>query len=237
MWSPAPCCGCVRCRSARTSPFLPWPRSGTAAPAAVPGTGDGRRLSAFEVMWEDFYRLVDLVAGQGRPVLPYGQPYYVLVEALGADPDVDARRFEQVLGDALEAGEIVDAAIAKSGAERRAMWALRDDVVQVGRNAPIFTFDVSLKISDMEAYVAEIRGALRHRWPETASLMVFGHLGDGNLHVIAGVGDRAPETRHAVEELVYRPLQRIGGSISAEHGVGHQKRDFSRCRGRRKKLP
>jgi FAD/FMN-containing dehydrogenase len=188
--------------------------------------GMGGSLSAFEVMWADFYRLVTSAPAQGRPVLPYGQPYYVLVEALGADPDADAHRFELVLGEALEAGEIVDAAIAKSGAERRAMWSLRDDVAQVGRNAPIFTFDVSLKISDMEAYVAEIRGALWRRWPATASLMVFGHLGDGNLHVIAGVGDRSPETRRAVEELVYRPLQRIGGSISAEHGVGYQKRDF-----------
>jgi FAD/FMN-containing dehydrogenase len=188
--------------------------------------GMGGSLSAFEVMWADFYRLVTSVPAQGRPVLPYGQPYYVLVEALGADPDADAHRFEQVLGEALEAGEIVDAAIAKSDAERRAMWALRDDVVQVGRNAPIFAFDVSLKISDMEAYVAEIRGALWQRWPATASLMVFGHLGDGNLHVIAGVGDRSAESRRAVEDLIYGPLQRIGGSISAEHGIGRQKRDF-----------
>ena len=78
----------------------------------------------------------------------------------------------------------------------------------------------------MEAYVAEVRAALTTRWPTTASLVVFGHLGDGNLHVVAGVGDRSPETRHAVEETVYAPLRRIAGSISAEHGVGLQKREF-----------
>ncbi len=186
----------------------------------------GAQLSAFEVMWADFYQLVTTPPATGRPPLPHGHPYYVLVEAMGADAAADAEPFERVLGAALEAGEIADAAIARSVGERNAIWALRDDVGQTGRNAPIFAFDVSLNIADMEAYVAEVRGALAARWPGTSSLVVFGHLGDGNLHVIAGVGDRSPETRHAVEETVYGPLRRIGGSISAEHGIGLQKREF-----------
>jgi len=186
----------------------------------------GAQLSAFEVMWADFYELVTTPPANGRPPLPHGHPYYVLVEAMGADPEADAEPFERVLGEALEAGEIADAAIARSVGERNAIWALRDDVGQTGRNAPILAFDVSLNIADMEAYVAEVRAALAARWPETSSLVVFGHLGDGNLHVIAGVGDRSPEARHAVEETVYGPLRRIGGSISAEHGIGLQKREF-----------
>jgi FAD/FMN-containing dehydrogenase len=186
----------------------------------------GAQLSAFEVMWADFYQLVTTPPAAGRAPLPHGHAYYVLVEAMGADAVADAEPFERVLGAALEAGEIADAAIARSVGERNAIWALRDDVGQTGRNAPIFAFDVSLNIADMEAYVAEVRAALAARWPATSSLVVFGHLGDGNLHVIAGVGDRAPETRHAVEETVYGPLRRLGGSISAEHGVGLQKREF-----------
>jgi FAD/FMN-containing dehydrogenase len=186
----------------------------------------GAQLSAFEVMWADFYQLVTTPPASGRPPLPHGHPYYVLVEVMGADPEADAEPFERVLGEALEAGEIADAAIARSVGERNAIWALRDDVGQTGRNAPILAFDVSLNIADMEAYVAEVRAALSARWPTTSSLVVFGHLGDGNLHVIAGVGNRSPEARHAVEETVYGPLRRIGGSISAEHGIGLQKRDF-----------
>lgn len=182
-------------------------------------------LSAFEVMWSDFYELVTTAPAAGRPILPYGHPFYVLVEAMGSSADEDAEQFESVLMAALEAGDIVDAAIAKSIAERNAMWGLRDDVAQTARNAPIIAFDVSLHIADMEAYVDEVRGALRARWP-TASLMTFGHLGDGNLHLVAGVGDRSPEARHAVEEIVYGPLHRLGGSISAEHGIGLQKRAF-----------
>ena len=127
---------------------------------------------------------------------------------------------------ALESGEVVDAVIAKNQAERDAMWSLRDDVGQVARNFPIFTFDVSLKVADMESYIAEVREGLTAKWPDS-SLMVFGHLGDGNLHVIPGsLPAHNAETRKAVEEIVYTALRKRGGSVSAEHGIGLEKRPY-----------
>ncbi|MGD0955199.1 MAG: FAD-binding oxidoreductase [Candidatus Acidiferrales bacterium] len=187
--------------------------------------GLGGALSAYEVMWADFYKLVTSPPAKGWPPLPLGHPYYVLVEAFGGDQGEDSARFERVLMAALERGQIADAVVAKSQTERNKMWALRDDVSQVARDGPIFTFDVSLRISEMEGYIAEIREALSTRWSKMA-LTVFGHLGDGNLHVIAGVGERTPEARHAVEEIVYRPLRKCGGSVSAEHGIGLEKRSY-----------
>lgn len=183
----------------------------------------GGALSAFEVMWPEFYTLVTTEPATGRPVLPPGHAFYVLVEALGAHPEADGARFEQVLGEVLERELVSDAVVAKSQAERDRMWALRDDVRQTARNGPIVAFDVSLPIPQMEAYLAEVRRALTARWPK-AAMTVFGHLGDGNLHVIVGGGDR--EARHEIEALVYGPLKPHGGSISAEHGIGLQKRDF-----------
>jgi FAD/FMN-containing dehydrogenase len=183
----------------------------------------GGTLSAFEVMWEDFYRLVTTEPAKGRAPIPYGHPYYVLIEALGGDQDDDTARFTRALEGELEAGTVVDAVIAKSKAECAALWALRDDVLQVGRNAPIFTFDVSLPLAEMENYVGEVRSSLTSRWP-AATMMVFGHLGDGNLHLIPGVGDA--KARAAVEEIVYAPLRKIGGSVSAEHGIGLEKRAY-----------
>ncbi|MBS0411458.1 MAG: FAD-binding oxidoreductase [Proteobacteria bacterium] len=180
----------------------------------------GGRLSAFEVMWADFYSLVTTAPANGRPPLPAGRPYYVLIEALGADPGPDAQTFQEALGSALEAGEIADAVIAKDQAERDALWALRDDVGQVARNGPVLTFDVSLSISQMQAYVAEVKAAL-HTWKPGTSLVVFGHLGDGNLHLIVGA---SPLDHYDVESIVYRPLRDRLGSISAEHGVGLDKR-------------
>ena len=184
--------------------------------------GLGGGLSAFEVMWPEFYDLVTTSPATGRPPLARGHPFYVLVEALGGDEAADTERFERVLGEALEGGLIVDAVIAKSAAERARMWALRDDVGQTNRKGPAFNFDVGLSITDMPAYVETVRNAILGRWPQ-ADLWVFGHLGDGNLHIITHVGDRSADARRAVEEMVYRPLAAIHGSVSAEHGVGLHK--------------
>ncbi len=180
-------------------------------------------LSAFEVMWPEFYDLVTTPPAKGRAILPPGHAHYVLVEALGADAEGDLDRFVAVLGRALENGWVADAAIAKSQAERDRMWALRDDVGQTARDGPIVAFDIGLPIDAMEAYVARSRAELRSRWPQ-ARLVVFGHLGDGNLHLIASL----PETgaREAIESIVYAPLRDLGGTISAEHGIGLQKRGY-----------
>lgn len=183
----------------------------------------GGGLSAFEVMWPEFYALVTTEPAKGRPILPTGSPFYVLTEMLGADPAEDAPRFERAITKAFEAGQVTDAVIAKSDAERGQMWALRDDVAQTGRNGPIVAFDVSLPIARMEDYLAEVRSGLTKRWAN-ATLTVFGHLGDGNLHLVAGVGDAS--ARHAIEDVVYAPLKARAGSVSAEHGIGLQKRPY-----------
>ena len=182
------------------------------------------QLSAFEVMWADFYRLVTTPPAKGRAPLPHGHPHYVLVEQLGGDEAADMIQFERVLGEAIEQGIIADAVIAKSEAERSAIWSLRDDVNQCLQNKPIFTFDVSLPITEMENYLEVVRDALRAHWPGTLSLMIFGHLGDCNLHLIIGVGDK--EARHAVEDIVYASLAGRSGSVSAEHGIGLEKREY-----------
>jgi len=187
--------------------------------------GLGGTLSAFEVMWDSFYRLVTTEPAKGKPPIPYGHPHYVLIEAMGGDQEADEARFEQVLEGAFEAGEIADAVIAKSQAERDAMWGLRDDVMQFARIAPVFNFDVSLPIVHMESLVSEVRGKVFARWPE-AKLMIFGHMGDGNLHFCAGVGDASPEVHHEVEDIIYGGVQARGGAVSAEHGIGLEKKAY-----------
>jgi FAD/FMN-containing dehydrogenase len=186
--------------------------------------GLGGQLSAFEVMWADFYELVTTAPAQGRAPLPHGHAHYVLIEQMGADEAADMAQFERALGTAIEQGLISDAVIAKSEAERGAIWALRDDVGQCLRNRPIFTFDVSLPISEMETYLQAVRNSLIARWNREFSLMIFGHLGDCNLHLIIGVGDAG--ARHAVEAIVYGALEGRSGSVSAEHGIGLEKRDY-----------
>ncbi len=188
-------------------------------------TSLGGSLSAFEVLWSDYYKLVTTPPAEGKPPLQQGYNYYILLEAMGGDPSTDNERFVNCLGKALEDGLITDAVIAQSQAERDAMWAIRDDVGQVGQNWPIFTFDISVSLDKMESYVEEMRAGLGQQYPEN-TCMVFGHLGDGNLHVIVGVGDASAEAKSAVEHAVYNPLTSRGGSVSAEHGIGLQKKKY-----------
>lgn len=182
-------------------------------------------LSAFECLWNDFYRLLTTEPASHIPPLAQDQPYYVLVEAMGAQQEQDTQRFESALEEAFEKELIVDAVLAKNQSERDKMWAIRDDVGQVAQNWPIFTFDVSLPVKDMEAYVSETKARLTKTYPDHTA-MIFGHLGDGNLHVIVGVGDDSVQARRGVEACVYEPLRSRGGSVSAEHGVGLEKRPY-----------
>jgi FAD/FMN-containing dehydrogenase len=172
-------------------------------------------------MWNDFYTLVTTAPAQNRPPVSGEHPYYVLVEAMGAD---DAA-VEAALAEAYEQSFIVDAVMAQSESQRRQLWAMRDDVEQCFRDGPTIAFDVSLKISDMEAYVTRVQRGLTEAFGEHRCY-VFGHLGDGNLHLVVGVGAVTAEKRRTVEGCVYQPLRAIGGSVSAEHGVGLEKKPY-----------
>ncbi|GAB3382938.1 FAD-binding oxidoreductase [Spongiibacter taiwanensis] len=185
----------------------------------------GGKLSAFEVLDNTFYR-INTQPGRQRAPISGDYPYYVITESLGFDDSIDAAQFEQVLVDAAEAGLIADAVIAKSGAEREAIWQIRENLEHVVKEMqPFQAFDVSMPIGDMAPYMQTVAENFKKFWPE-GQLCFLGHVGDGNLHIAAGCGSSEPGARRAVEECVYQPLQHIGGSISAEHGIGLEKKDF-----------
>jgi FAD/FMN-containing dehydrogenase len=187
-------------------------------------------LSAFEVMWSEFYRLVSTPPAKQRAILPQTFPYYVIADALGSEQARDQERFEEVLSQAVDKGLAADCVVAMSASERAAIWALRDDVDQFHQYRPWFGFDVSMPIRHMESYVKAVRGQLDQAWPENRTF-VFGHMGDGNLHLNIYVGSGAPEARRSVEGIVYGGLANRQGSVSAEHGIGLEKRDYLKlCR-------
>ncbi len=186
--------------------------------------GDG--LGAFEVMWQSHYALLTAESGRHAPPLDPGFPYYALIESLGDDTDAEPRRFTAAIEAAFEAGRVSDAVLAQSEQQRDRLWAIREDIEGLLAHVdPRFTFDISLPIADMEGYVQTLEQAVHARWP-AGRVLVFGHLGDGNLHVTVGTARDDAETRRAVEALVYEPLAALGGSVSAEHGIGLEKRDY-----------
>ena len=186
----------------------------------------GGTLSAFEVMWQSFYRLVTTAPAKGQPPIAQDYPYYVLVESQGADRELDTQRFNSAMESAFESGVIVDAAISQSDADCHAFWSLRDDVEQVMHGGLPVVFDISLPISEMENFADDLRAALPGAIGEHR-LWIFGHLGDGNLHVIVQVKPQDyMASRPKIEALVYSPLAAFRGSVSAEHGIGLEKKAY-----------
>jgi len=186
----------------------------------------GPGLTAFEVMWASFYEPM-VASGRHTPPLPGGHGCYVITEMSGTDPDSDPARFETVLAGLIESDVVVDAVIATSQAQADQIWAIRDDIPGLMIfTMPSVTFDVSLPIRAMDRYVADLTKAAEAEFGETLKLVVFGHIGDGNLHILMGAQPFTEATKHRIEELVYTPLQALGGSVSAEHGIGIDKRDW-----------
>lgn len=184
----------------------------------------GGTLSAFEVMWSNFYKLVTTPPAMQKPPLSQNHPYYVLIEAMGGDDQTDRARIETALAAASDAGLVADAVIAQSEAQRLQLWGMRDDVEQCNRFQPLFIFDVSLPIPKMESYVASVNSALAKSFGAFRNF-TFGHIGDGNLHfaISAGLDESVRDT---VEQAVYQPLAAIQGSVAAEHGVGLERKPY-----------
>ena len=175
-------------------------------------------LNAYEIMWNSYYRAVT-EPGAHRPPMDRDYAFYVMIEAEGADPGSDDERFNLLLEQAFEAGVIVDAVIPKSDTERRALWDVREEFDAI---LPSYLYDVSLPIRDMPAYVDELDSDLKARWPQV-EFHVFGHMADGNLHLFVNPGEDGV-THEDCDEVVYRRLTQFKGSISAEHGIGLDKR-------------
>ena len=180
------------------------------------------KLSTFEVMWRNYYHFMVEETGKHQAFLPTDYPYYVLLESEGADAEREEEQFMTVLGALMEEDHIADAVIAQSSQQAAQLWEMRDDVeALIHVFSPAAVFDISLPIREMEAYVNDVEQELKQQFTE-ARLVSFGHLGDGNIHL--GIGPA--RDKHAVETIVYERLARVNGSISAEHGIGLEKREF-----------
>jgi FAD/FMN-containing dehydrogenase len=181
-------------------------------------------LSAFEMMWESAFALVLETVRSIRAPFPSRHPFYVLAECQGADPEADAGRFLAALEE--HTPLLADVAVGQSLKEVRDLWAIRESIPEAVLSLrPFFGYDTSLPVGDMESFLEHLSGELRRRWP-AARLIPFGHLGDGNLHVTVITGENSRELKPVVDELVFSIINRFQGSISAEHGIGFEKRPY-----------
>jgi len=186
------------------------------------------RLSSFEVMWEDFYARITEAQLVARPrPLPLGYPVYALIEAMGGDEEGDHAQFERALNGLLETSAIQDAVIAQSERERQALWAVREDMqLGIAPMRPFRSYDVSMGVSDMPAFVEVARQNVSTAFPN-AQMIFYGHIGDGNLHAIVTIGAQMDkEIQLRLDSSIYQAVRDVNGSISAEHGIGVSRAHF-----------
>ncbi|HEX4331151.1 MAG TPA: FAD-binding oxidoreductase [Usitatibacter sp.] len=186
----------------------------------------GERVTGFELISRicvDF--VLEHIPGARDP-LATRHAWYVLVElsdsTAGRALDV---LFEEALGEAAETGIVADAAIAASHAQRAGFWKLRESISEAQKAEGVsIKHDVSVPVSRVPELIERAGAELARRFPDVR-VVAFGHLGDGNIHYNCSAEARAdakpffaqaPEVNHVVYEVVHA----LGGSISAEHGLG-----------------
>jgi|SRR4051812_22679060 len=186
----------------------------------------GDRLSAFELLSRTCVEAVLAFAPGTQDPLAGAHPWYVLAEiADSGEESVLRERVEKALAEAAERGAIVDAVLAQSVEQARALWRIRETVPEAQ-----FTnvkHDISVPISKTAEFIERAGERLAARYPAVRPY-AFGHVGDGNIHYNVGPESMVAQ-RAEVNRIVYDVVAELDGSISAEHGLGQLKRDEIRA--------
>lgn len=214
----------------------PQPRAKVTALVAMPGFDEslavlqrmqqhfGNSVAAFELMWDSF---VQTSIRWQRLQAPFAEshPFLALIDIDGKDETSLCEAVEEALGEAMEAGDVLDAVIAQSQTQAKTLWKLREAPAEMNANMhPPINFDVGLPQSEIGKFAQACQAAFDARWPGNHSIF-FGHVGDGNLHVSTD-GKTVNGECDAVEAELYRIVGEFQGSVSAEHGIGLHKKPY-----------
>ncbi|MCK0511055.1 FAD-binding oxidoreductase [Aromatoleum buckelii] len=208
---------------------IPDPAAAVTVLARLRNAG-GDRVTAFEIVGRSALDLVLKHFPGARSPLADPGAWAVLVELTDAFVDAPlGEMLERALAEALDEGLVLDAAVASSLAQAETLWALRENVSEAQRLEGVsIKHDISVPVSRIPEFLERADAALLAAWPD-ARIVAFGHIGDGNLHYNLSKPD-AQENAHfiarteEVNRLVHDVVDQLGGSISAEHGLGQLKR-------------
>lgn len=190
----------------------------------------GEAVESYELVPANALALVLANITGVRMPLAQAAPWNVLIEAVGAEGGGDpAGAIEGCLADAIDEGLVLDATIAANGAQAEALWALRESISDAEKiDGPSLKHDISVPVSEMPDFLERERKRVEHDFPG-ARIIAFGHLGDGNIHFNllppAGADRNQWIAAHgaAASALVHDLVAGVGGSLSAEHGIGQAK--------------
>ena len=182
----------------------------------------GEVLSACEFMDGEAMRLVNTHLGLENPFLGRpNYPFYVLVETAGSAGSNSSSQLETFLEDLFEEKLVCDGILAADGRQATALWALRERIAEALRiDGYVHKYDLSLPLSQLY----ELVEAMRKRTGGIAKSVVgYGHLGDGNLHLNLTSDENSEQLANVIEPFVYEWTASRRGSVSAEHGLGLMK--------------
>jgi FAD/FMN-containing dehydrogenase len=196
----------------------------------------GAELIAFELCARHCMQVAAEFGVDLRIPLPLESPWFVMAEIAAAHPSVPLREMmEETLAAAMETGEVTDAALAESEAQRLGIWKIREDYPECSRlSGPSVGTDTSVPVSAVPTFLDQAITEVARLWPE-GNISAIGHAGDGNIHFSLHAprnweGGRPAwaERADGFETLVNGIAVSLGGSFSAEHGIGQSKRHAMR---------
>jgi FAD/FMN-containing dehydrogenase len=184
----------------------------------------GSGLTGFELMWDNYFNKVLEVDSDLQNPFAEEHNFYLLVEYKDNETALGAERFEAELFGHLEAELLSDAVVAQSHQDAAEFWRIRDGIGELLKAlGPVSNQDVSLPIADIGVFSTHLETRLKAKYPDIGVLL-FGHIGDNNLHVVAYTGRE--EDKLLINDDIMQMIGEYSGAITAEHGVGVLKRDY-----------
>jgi FAD/FMN-containing dehydrogenase len=199
--------------------------AGVALVEALDRPGEAHALMAAELMTAGYAEGSAKAHGLDPRRLGLSAPVSLIVELGAASEDAARSALEDRLAEAMEQGLVETAVIAQTWAQRDAIWLIREASDAMGRGYGLeLWYDVSVPLASLDSYLAALGPRLAAVDP-AFECHAIGHLADGNLHVMVAAKERPEAVPHeAIEAALYDGLAARGGSFSAEHGVGLDKR-------------
>ena len=186
----------------------------------------GARLTGFELLWENTFRTMTAEDTHYQSPLQTVKNYVIFVEVLGKDNNRDAQDLQDACAHGFDQNWIDDASFFDTGSTQDECWKIREDVAALEAHAPHNQhFDISIPIDKIGTIINNIIQQLQSL-DGVLSIYPFGHVADGNMHLIVGKQNDNPKLTRQINEIVYQPLTALKGSISAEHGIGLDKKPY-----------
>ena len=185
-------------------------------------------LTAFEFFSESALAKVLARSGLARPLETQGE-FYALLEFDNTSAAIEAQALA-VFEESLEAGWALDGTMSQNEEQRIKLWRLREEISETIAPSSPYKNDIAVRVAQIPAFLHEISALVAKNYPDF-EIIWFGHIGDGNLHLNILKPENLSQADfyarcHGVSRQVFEVVQRYGGTISAEHGVGLLKKDY-----------